>query len=122
MNTIHRVGLTIAGIVAVMVMAGAFVVQGYASARREAATAAATQATTAQATPSPTATVDVTLEPQTVYVAPVPTPAVIKIVKKAPPRPAVTVPKPVATPTQTITPAPTFGGENDGPGDGPGDH
>lgn len=117
MNTIHRVGLTIAGFVAVMVMAGAFVVQGYTGAQHEAARATAPEATTPQVTPSPTATVDVTLEPQTVYVAPVPTPAVIKIVKKAPPRPVITVPKPVATPTPTSTPAPTFGGEDDGPGD-----
>jgi hypothetical protein len=122
MNTIHRVGLMIAGVVAVMIMAGAFVVQGYTSAHHEAATAGATQVTTARVTPSPTATVDVTLEPQTIYVAPVPTPAVIRIVKKAPPRPAITVPKPAATPTPTGTPAPSYGGGDDGPGDGPGDH
>ena len=79
MNTIHRVGLTIAGVVALLVVGGAFVVQGYTGAQADAAQAAAAQAAAAQQTASPTATTDASLDPVTVYVEPMPTqPAVPK--------------------------------------------
>jgi hypothetical protein len=120
MNAIHRVGLTIAAVVALLVVAGAFVVQGYANAQKEAAQASAAQPTDTQA--APTATPDLSLDPQTVYVAPVPTPAIIHVVK---PAPAVVAPKPAPAKPPTPQPTPPVihivvpgpSGGDDGPGD-----
>jgi hypothetical protein len=121
MNAIHRVGLTIAAVVALLVMAGAFVVQGYTNAQREAAQASAAQPTDTAA-PTATATPELSLEPQTVYVAPVPTPAIIHVVKPAPavvaPKPAhVQPPAPQPTPPVIHVVVPGPSGGDDGPGD-----
>jgi hypothetical protein len=78
MNSIHRVGLTIAGLTTTVLVAGVFVAQGYVSAQPE---AQATAQATATPTPDPTAT----LEPQTIYIDPVPTPSVISVVQTPPP-------------------------------------
>jgi hypothetical protein len=80
MNSIHRLGLTIAGVVAALVVAGALVVQGYASAQSAAAQAsAAQQAATAASTPM------ATLAPETIYVNPAPTPGTVTITRTAQP-------------------------------------
>jgi hypothetical protein len=97
MNTIHRVGLTIAGVVALLVVGGAFVVQGYTSAQADAAQAAA-----AQQTPWPTSTTDASLDPVTVYIEPAPTQPPVVVTKPAPP---VAVSRPDPTPAPP-TPAP----------------
>jgi hypothetical protein len=96
MNTIHRVGLTIAGVVALLVVGGAFVVQGYTSAQADAARAA-----TSQQTASSTSTTDASLDPVTVYIEPTPTQPPVVVTK---PAPAVAVSRP--DPTQPPTPAP----------------
>jgi hypothetical protein len=80
MSSVHRVGLTIAGLATTVLIAAVFVVQGYVSAQQAAATASANAATP---TPAPTATP--TLEPRTIYIDPVPTPSVISITQTAPP-------------------------------------
>ncbi len=100
MSTIHRVGLTIAGVVALLLMAGAFVVQGFTSAQAEAAQATDQQATASE-TPSVTPTAETTLEPQIIYVEPLPTPAPVKRTNVAP---AVVVSQP--QPAQATPPAP----------------
>jgi hypothetical protein len=99
MNTIHRVGLAIAGVVALLVVGGAFVVQGYAGAQAEAA-----RATAAQQTASPTSTTDASLDPVTVYVEPMPTQPAVAI---ANPAPGVAVSRPDPTPVQPTDPQPT---------------
>jgi len=104
MNTIHRVGLTIAGVVALLVVGGAFVVQGYTGAKADAARAATAQAAAAQQTASPTATTDPSLDPLTVYVEPMPTQPAVAI---ANPAPAVAVSRPDPTPVQPTDPQPT---------------
>ncbi len=63
MKSIHRVGVTIAGLATAATVAGAFVLQGYSSAQ---AAAQQANAQAAQATSS--------LAPEIVYVRPVPTP------------------------------------------------
>lgn len=68
MSAIHRLGLTIASVAAVITVAGAFVVQGYVSAQ-QAAKQAAPQAAI-QSTAPPTAA----QSPEIVYVTP-PVPA-----------------------------------------------
>ena len=69
MKSIHRIGLTIASLVAVVTVAGAFVVQGYVEAKQAAAQTAATQPAV-QVSPAPTAG----QTPEIVYISP-PTPA-----------------------------------------------
>jgi hypothetical protein len=109
MNTIHRVGLTIAGVVALLVVGGAFVVQGYTGAKADAARAAAAQAAAAQQTASPTSTTDASLDPVTVYVEPMPTQPAVAIANPAPggvvSRPDPTPAPP--TPAQPTDPQPT---------------
>jgi hypothetical protein len=80
MSSVHRVGLTIAGLATTVLVAGVFVIQGYVSAQQAAATASANTATP---TAAPTATP--TVEPKTIYIDPVPTPSVISITQTAPP-------------------------------------
>jgi len=104
MNTIHRVGLTIAGVVALLVVGGAFVVQGYTGAKADAARAATAQAAAAQQTASPTATTDPSLDPLTVYVEPMPTQPAVAI---ANPAPAVAVSRPDPTPAPPTPAQPT---------------
>ena len=112
MNTIHRAGLTIAGAAAVVTVGGALVVDGYMGARSAAAqatasiqTAIATPGATSAASPTPT------LEPITIYVKPVPTPAVIKITRTVAAPPDVQPPRPAATQAPAVpvaTPRPTY--------------
>lgn len=111
MSMIHRMGLTISVVVALLVMVGVFVVQGYMGAQADAAQAAQTAAeqTTAEATPSPTATV----EPLTIYIEPAPTPPPARKAYVAPPvvvpkpQPAQVEPTPVPEPPQTTEPKAT---------------
>jgi hypothetical protein len=114
MSSIHRVGATVAGMVTVVAVGGAFVAQGYLSAQPRTASTATT-APTEQITLTPP-TADPTLAPQTIYVMPVPTAPIIHIVKKVP---AAKVPtaKPLPNPTPIhiiVTPSP---GGDDGGGD-----
>jgi hypothetical protein len=111
MNSIHRTGLAIAGAVALLVMAGAVLVQSYmgggvAQAAADAATPA--PADTAAETSNPTAG-----DPETVYINPVPTPAVITVINTPPPthRPRRTAPPVI----HIVVPGP--GGDDDGGGD-----
>ena len=112
MNSIHRVGATIAGAVAILTVAGALLVEGYVSTRTAAAAPTASQVV---ATVSPTDAVSATpsLEPQTIYVQPVPTPAIVTITHTAPP---VVVSKPKAPPPviHVVVTAPPGNGDDDG--------
>ena len=76
MNSIHRVGAAIAALAAVATVAGAFFVQGYASA--QAAGAAA---------PYAAPSVNGTLGPELVYVNPVPSAQVVNVTQTQPPGP-----------------------------------
>jgi hypothetical protein len=95
MNSIHRIGLTIAGLAGVMTIATAVGLQGYSSGLTAAQAAAAQPAADTQGA-SPTAN-PTALDPETIYVNPAATPAIITITNTPPPtrgrhRPVVTVP------------------------------
>jgi hypothetical protein len=111
MNSIHRVGVTVASFATVAAVAGAFVAQGYLGARSSAAPVAvqATVPATADPTPGPTPT----LAPETVYINPMPTPAVIHV--SAPAKKA-SKPKPPPV-VHVVVPGPT-GGDDGGGGGG----
>ncbi len=94
MNSIHRLGVTIAGLATVLTVAGAFVAQGYVAAQQ--ASAQATAQATAQAAAS---------APQIVYINPMPT---------APPAP----PTPTPQPQQVIHVIVGGGGDDGGGNDG----
>jgi hypothetical protein len=83
MNSIHRVGVTIAGVATAVVVAGAFVAQGYAAAQQ--AQQQATQAATAQALTGASTV------PQIVYVNPQPTPQQTMLQATLPPPPVIHV-------------------------------
>jgi hypothetical protein len=112
MNQVHRLGLGIAGIAAVITVAGALVVDGYVTASKDVAQATVTQQDPATA-PAIEPTIDATdsatpnLDPLTIYVKPAlvtPVPTVTRVTKPAPvARPAQAQVKPV--PVQ-VTPAP----------------
>ena len=78
MSTIHRAGVTIAGLAAALTVGGAFVAQGYLGARQVVAAAS-------PAAPTAAATTDPTLQPETVYVNPIPSASVIHVTQTAPP-------------------------------------
>jgi hypothetical protein len=78
-SSIHRTGLTIAGLATAVVVGGVFVAQGYVAAQDAAARA------TSQASAAATASATPTLGPETVYVNPVPSPAIIHVTQTAPP-------------------------------------
>ena len=78
MSTIHRAGVTIAGLAATLTIAGAFVAQGYVAAQQS----APKSTDTAQATAAPTDTAGQT---ETIYVNPVPSASVVHVVQTAPP-------------------------------------
>ncbi|MGD0018420.1 MAG: hypothetical protein ABSD62_04120 [Candidatus Limnocylindrales bacterium] len=105
MNSIHRIGVTIAGFATVATVAGAFVVEGYTAAQKAAATA-----TAPTAAEDPTADPTMDLAPQTIYINPVPTPAVIQVVQTPPPgqKPPV---------VHVIVPAPPGGDDDNGGSD-----
>lgn len=104
MNSIHRVGVTVAGFVTVVAVAGAFVVQGYMAAQQAVAQATAQASATADPTTDPTTS----LAPQTIYVNPVPTPQVIKVTQ---------TPPPAQKPPVIHVVVPTQGGGDDGGSD-----
>ena len=127
MNSIHRVGVTVAGLATVATIAGAFVAQGYLSAQQTAAqasaqaaalvAAAATATDTPQppATPDPTADPTASVSPQIIYVNPAPTPKTVHTAPRQPQRPAATrKPAPAPTPPVITVIVPTPGGENGG--------
>jgi hypothetical protein len=110
MNSIHRVGMTIAGIATVATVAGAFVAQGYIESKPAATqTPTSTPTETATADPTPDPTMD--LAPQTIYVNPLPTPPVIHVTKPAP------VVRPPKKPPVIHIVVPTPGGGDDGGND-----
>ena len=81
MNSIHRIGLAIAGVVAALTVASALVVTGYMRARAVADQAPLSQTATTGATGA--ASPAFTLPPETIYVNPAPTP--VTITQTAPP-------------------------------------
>lgn len=97
MNSIHRIGVTIAGLATVGTVAAAFVVQGYVTADQTAHQPVAQASSTA--TPGATAT----LGPEIVYVNPIPSPAVVHITQTQPP---------VAAPPVIHVVVPTVGGDD----------
>jgi len=104
MNSIHRVGVAVAGMVALLTLAGAVIVQGLM-------TGDVAQANTPeQATSDPTATDPASLAPVTVYINPVPTPEVITVIHT--PKP--THRRAAATPKIVVVPG---GGDDGGGGD-----
>ena len=107
MNSIHRIGLTIAGVAEALTIAGALAVQGFATSlvAAQGQPAAAAQAT-ADPTTGPTA-----LDPQTIYVNPAPTPRIVTVIH---------TPKPTRRPVVPSVPNQGWGddgGGNDGGGD-----
>ena len=110
MNQIHRFGLGVAGVVAVITVAGALAVDGYVTANQDVAQATASQqdptsVPTVEPTTSPTPSDD----PLTIYVRPAPLPPVTRVTIPAPvvtpvPRPPVTAPPVTAPPEPVVTP------------------
>jgi hypothetical protein len=76
MNSMHRLGVTIAGIATVATVAGAFVAQGYVAAQQTTIHATAT---------SPALVAMAPLAPEIVYVNPLPSPQVIHVTQTQPP-------------------------------------
>jgi hypothetical protein len=114
MNSIHRVGVTIAGLATVATVTGAFVVQGYLSALHTGAKAtqqaSVTSDVTTDPTMDPTAQATPDLGPQTIYINPVPTPHVIHVTKPAPrPKQPPVTHAPAPNPNPSRTPRPSFG-------------
>jgi hypothetical protein len=120
MNQIHRLGLGVAGIAAVVTVGSALVVDGYVSANQVAqASATPTVEPTVEPTDSPTPS----LGPLTIYVKPAPTPPAVRVVKPAvvvapkpvTPMPVTAPPEPVVTPPtiRVIVPSPTGEGGDD---------
>ncbi|HEX7543203.1 MAG TPA: hypothetical protein VF361_00180 [Candidatus Limnocylindrales bacterium] len=85
MSTIHRAGVTIAGLAASLTIAGAFVAQGYVAAQNSAPKPTdIAQTTAAQTASAPT---DPAQQTETIYVNPVPSASVVHVVQTAPPAP-----------------------------------
>ena len=121
MNQIHRIGLGVAGVAAVITVAGALVVDGYVTANHDLASATASQVDpTAAPTVEPTASPTPSLDPVTIYVRPAPLPPVTQRTKPAPVVTPVPVPPVTAPPAPVVTPpvihviVPTPTGEGDG--------
>jgi hypothetical protein len=124
MNQIHRIGLGVAGVAAVITVAGALVVDGYVTANQDLARATASQqdptaTPTVEPTPSPTPSVD----PLTIYVRPAPLPPATQVTIPGPvvtPRPVPPVtapPAPLVTPPVIHVIVPTPSGEGGGTDD-----
>ncbi|HEX7498334.1 MAG TPA: hypothetical protein VF344_07725 [Candidatus Limnocylindrales bacterium] len=122
MNQIHRIGLGVAGVAAILTVAGAMVVDGYVTANHDVAQATASQAAptdipTVEPTASPTSS-----DPLTIYVKPLPTQPVTHVTKPATVRPVRPVtappvtlpPEPVVTPPTIHVIVPTPGGDDNG--------
>jgi hypothetical protein len=113
MNSIHRVGLTVAGLVTALVVAGVLAFDGYASAvasQNQATPDPATQ--TAADSPS-----DGSLAPTIIYVLPAPTPTATSTLDPAvdgglPQSDATIPPASASTQTPTRTPRPAGGGDD----------
>ena len=115
MNSIHRLGIAISGVVAALTVGIALMAGGYVSPPRTAAHEAtlAQESASMAPTPSPTATVT----PETIYIEADPTTPVVKVVRPAPPvdqpapttapAPARPAPTPNPTPRRTRAPAPS---------------
>jgi hypothetical protein len=123
MNQIHRLGLGVAVVAAVLTVAGALVVDGYVTAGKDIAQATTTQqAPTSVPTIEPTASPTPSVDPLTVYVKPAPNPPVTRVAEPAPVVPLVHVPNVTAPPTPDVTPptirviVPSPTGENDNGG------
>jgi hypothetical protein len=100
MNSIHRLGITIAGMVALVTIAGAVIIQGLTTGGVAQANAPE------QPTSDPTAEDTASLAPVTVYINPVPTPQVITVIH---------TPKPARRPpraTTKIVVVPSGGGDD----------
>jgi hypothetical protein len=110
MNSIHRIGLTIAGFAGALTMAGALAVQGYANDMSAAQATAAPQAA-AQARSNPTAD-PTALDPETIYINPAPAPSIITFTITPPPSRTRRAPKP---PVIHII-VPSSGGDDGGEG------
>jgi hypothetical protein len=80
LSTVHRAGVTIAGLAAALTIAGAFVAQGYVAAQNS----APKPTDSAQTTAAPT---DPAQQTETIYVNPVPSASVVHVVQTAPPAP-----------------------------------
>ena len=124
MNQVHRIGLGVAGVAAILTVAGALVVDGYVTANQDVAQATASQDPTAIASLEPTASPTTNTDPLTIYVKPLTPPAVTRVTRPAvvvtpPPRvtarPVTAPPAPVVTPPtiRVIVPSPTGEGGND---------
>jgi hypothetical protein len=83
MNSIHRIGFTIASLATAATIAGAFVVQGYVAAQQAAQQQA--QQTAQQQAMALVAQASASPAPQLVYVKPLPTPQVITPVQPTQP-------------------------------------
>jgi hypothetical protein len=81
MNSIHRIGVTIASLATVATLGGALVAQGYLAAQQAAAAATAQANAISNGMVDPTAV----LGPETVYVNPASSPSVIRVTQTAPP-------------------------------------
>ncbi len=77
MSTIHRAGVTIAGLAAALTIAGALVAQGYVAAKKSVSPPGAVQTTAAATAPAQ--------KTETVYVNPVPSAPIVHVVQTAPP-------------------------------------
>ena len=122
MNQVHRIGLGVAGVAAILTVAGALVVDGYVTAHQDVAQATASQDPTAVASLEPTAS-PASSEPLTIYVKPLPTqpvthvtkPATVTPVRRVTAPPMTLPPQPVVTPPtiRVIVPSPTGEDGND---------
>jgi hypothetical protein len=119
MNQIHRIGLGVAGVAAVITVAGALVVDGYVTANQNLARAAASQQDpSAITTVEPTASQTLSGDPITIYVRPAPIPPVTNVTTPAPvvtSRPV--APAPAVTPPVIHVVVPTPRGEGGGTDD-----
>ncbi len=77
MESIHRIGVAVAGLATVVVVAGAFVAQGYAAGQQAAAQAQAQSGMIAGGASN--------LAPLTIYVSPAGTPSTIRVTQTSPP-------------------------------------
>ena len=124
MNQIHRIGLGVAGVAAVLTVAGALVMDGYVTAGKDLAQATASQQDpTAITTVEPAASPTPSIDPLTIYVRPAPIPPVTHVTKPAPVVTLRPVPPGTVTPAPAVTPpvihviVPTPSGEGGGTDD-----
>jgi hypothetical protein len=90
MNHIHRIGLAVAAAMASLTVMAAVAIQGSTSAPLPAQATAAQQAAAETPAATEAATDPATLSPETIYVQPAPTPAIVKVTRTTPPAPRAT--------------------------------